>query len=99
MDEVRLAPPPGDSLALETADEARGDGGRPPGSRSGIIGRRALGIRNRELEKRGLNFDAVTPGLREDLVLLQDFLYVEGRHGGLVLFCPLAVDDRQDASV
>src|SRR5207245_11192727 len=44
MDEVRLAPPPGDSLALEAADEARGDRGRPPRSRGGLIGRRARGI-------------------------------------------------------
>src|SRR6266566_4521120 len=78
---------------------ARGDGGRPPGSRRGLIGRRALGIRNRELEKRGLNFEAVAPGLREDLVLLQDFLHVEGRHGGLDLFRPPAAAERSDASV
>src|SRR5438093_4011172 len=81
------------------------DGARPP-RRTGIpwtmrtrrTGNRTNDRRGR-LEQRRLDFEPVAASLREDLVLLEDFLHVEQRHGSLDFLRPPAAAERSHARV
>src|SRR3989442_15481190 len=81
------------------------DGAKPP-RRTGIpwtrrtrrTGNRTNDRRGR-LEQRRLDFEPVAASLREALVLLEDLLDVEQRHGGLDLLRPPATTERSHARV
>src|SRR3989454_12704980 len=81
------------------------DGARPPRQTGIPWTMRTRRTENRtndrrgRLEQRRLDFEPVAAGLRENLVLLEDLLYIEQRHGGLDLLRPPAPAERPHARV